>query len=237
MGVSVGWDIAQKAEKIHEILEADVIALDTLPVTSAGPVASRSSWFRMMDNIILTKVLGIDLSAPVSEEEKVKKAKELAVAAENIAKSLVCSPRALLVFRSEAARDAALESQKEVSFRGSTLRIKPLVAEPMGISWENIAFERKERRPRMWAAIKMILLASFLWSVCIYLPFAQYASSSHSNGNKPSIGMTLSFTLIVVIGNQLMYFTCAEAASRVGFLLRDSESGVYMASSQVYEMK
>ena len=91
MGVSVGWDIAQKAEKIHEILEADVIALDTLPVTAAVPVASRSSWFRIMDNIILTKVLGIDLSAPVSEEEKAMKAKELEVAAENIAKSLVCS--------------------------------------------------------------------------------------------------------------------------------------------------
>lgn len=36
--------------------------------------------------------------------------------------------------------------------------------------------------------------------------------------------------VIVVLGNLVMYTTCAEAAKRIGYLLKDSEDGVYMAT-------
>lgn len=40
--------------------------------------------------------------------------------------------------------------------------------------------------------------------------------------------MTISLTLIVVLGNLFMYTTCAEAAKRIGFINRDAEGGAYM---------
>ena len=195
---------------------------------SAAPQsAARWRWFKPLDNLMVTQVLGIDLkekkeTAPLPPE----------ASGESISKNLVCSPLALLVFKTESGRDAATSSTKEISFRGSTLKIKPLVAEPMGICWQNLAVLRAKRRERIWAAIKMIMLASFAWSVLIYMPFAQYASSfSYSNGDKPSMAMTGSLTLIVVLGNLVMYTTCAEAAARVGFMLRDNQEGTYMVAA------
>ena len=232
IGVSVGWDYAQYSDRILEILESDVMALDKSSEKTEGATAAseapqsaaRWRWFRPLDKLMVTQVLGIDLkekkeTAPLPPE----------ASGESISKNLVCSPLALLVFKTESGRDAAANSKKEISFRGSTLKIKPLVAEPMGICWQNLVVLRAKRRERIWAAIKMIMLASFAWSVLIYMPFAQYASSfSYSNGDKPSIAMTGSLTLIVVLGNLVMYTTCAEAAARVGFMLRDNQEGTYM---------
>lgn len=66
----------------------------------------------------------------------------------------------------------------------------------MGVNWENFSNTKKMRRERLSAAIKMIILAGFAWSVCIYLPYAWYASSfSYSNGDKPSGLMTVSLTV------------------------------------------
>ena len=169
--------------------------------------------------------MGIDLT----DHSKIPAAGPEALSAESISKSLVASPAALVVFKTESGRDAAVNSKKKISFRGSTLQVQALVAEPMGICWQNLAIPRKKKRERIWAAIKMILLASFAWSVFIYMPFAQYTSSfSYSNGDRPSVAVTMSLTIIVVLGNLVMYTTCAEAAGRVGFMLRDSQEGTYM---------
>eukprot|EP00438_Fugacium_kawagutii_P028262 Skav219403 [mRNA] locus=scaffold1139:59852:71300:+ [translate_table: standard] len=132
----------------------------------------------------------------------------------------------------ESGRDAAVNSKKEITFRESKLHLKALVAEPMGICWENMAIPQSKKRERIWASIKTIFLASFAWSVLIYMPFAQYQSSfSYSQGDKPSLAMTLSLTVVVVIGNLVMYTTCADAAGKVGFMLRDSQEGTYMVAS------
>ncbi|CAK9080637.1 Metacaspase-1 (PfMCA1) [Cleaved into: Large subunit p20, partial [Durusdinium trenchii] len=231
VGVSVGWDFAQHSDRILEILAEDVMALepaskaDGADEGAAGPQSSaRWKWFQGMDKLMLTQVLGIDLT----EHSKIPAAPE-ALSAESISKSLVASPAALVVFKTESGRDAAVNSKKKISFRGSTLQAQALESEPMGICWQNLAIPRKKKRERIWAAIKMILLASFAWSVLIYMPFAQYTSSfSYSNGDKPSVAVTMSLTIIVVLGNLVMYTTCAEAAGRVGFMLRDSQEGTYM---------
>lgn len=232
VGVSVGWDFAQHSDRILEILQEDVMALepaskaDGADEGAAGPQSSaRWKWFRGMDKLMLTQVLGIDLT----DHSKIPAAGPEALSAESISKSLVASPAALVVFKTESGRDAAVNSKKKISFRGSTLQVQALVAEPMGICWQNLAIPRKKKRERIWAAIKMILLASFAWSVFIYMPFAQYTSSfSYSNGDRPSVAVTMSLTIIVVLGNLVMYTTCAEAAGRVGFMLRDSQEGTYM---------
>lgn len=230
VGVSVGWDFAQHSDRILEILQEDVMALEPASKADgadegAAPQSSaRWKWFRGMDKLMLTQVLGIDLT----DHSKIPAGPE-ALSAESISKSLVASPAALVVFKTESGRDAAVNSKKKISFRGSTLQVQALVAEPMGICWQNLAIPRKKKRERIWAAIKMILLASFAWSVFIYMPFAQYTSSfSYSNGDRPSVAVTMSLTIIVVLGNLVMYTTCAEAAGRVGFMLRDSQEGTYM---------
>ncbi|CAE7407419.1 MCA1, partial [Symbiodinium sp. CCMP2456] len=163
-----------------------------------------------------------------SETEKAE-AKVSSEPPEALCTKLQSSPTAVVVFRTETARDAALEKCKSIPFREATLTLKPLVTEPLGILWENMSIPNKLRRERLFASIKMIALAGAAWAVCIYLPYAFYAASfSYSNGDKPSALMNMSLTLIVVLGNLIMYTTCAEAAKRIGHMLRDTEAGVYM---------
>eukprot|EP00439_Symbiodinium_sp_Y106_P056324 s308_g7.t2 len=163
-----------------------------------------------------------------SETEKAE-AKVSSEPPEALCTKLQSSPTAVVVFRTETARDAALEKCKSIPFREATLTLKPLVTEPLGIQWENMSIPQKLRRERLFASIKMIALAGAAWAVCIYLPYAFYAASfSYSNGDKPSALMNMSLTLIVVLGNLIMYTTCAEAAKRIGHMLRDTEAGVYM---------
>ncbi|CAE7944032.1 casB [Symbiodinium sp. KB8] len=163
-----------------------------------------------------------------SETEKAD-AKVSSEPPEALCTKLQSSPTAVVVFRTETARDAALEKCKSIPFREATLTLKPLVTEPLGILWENMSIPNKLRRERLFASIKMIVLAGAAWAVCIYLPYAFYAASfSYSNGDKPSALMNMSLALIVVLGNLIMYTTCAEAAKRIGHMLRDTEAGVYM---------
>ena len=165
-----------------------------------------------------------------SETEKAE-AKVSSEPPEALCTKLQSSPTAVVVFRTETARDAALEKCKSIPFREATLTLKPLVTEPLGIQWENMSIPQKLRRERLFASIKMIALAGAAWAVCIYLPYAFYAASfSYSNGDKPSALMNMSLTLIVVLGNLIMYTTCAEAAKRIGHMLRDTEAGVYMVA-------
>lgn len=245
MGVSIGWDYAQYATKVSEILESDVMALEGGKDGSGSGVSAppdertcsaRGKWFQRMDKLILTQVLGIDLDekiqTPAASAASAASAAAAPADAESISKSVVASSVALVVFKTESGRDAAVNSKKEITFRESKLHVKALVAEPMGICWENMAIPHSKKRERIWAAIKMIFMASFAWSVLIYMPFAQYQSSfSYSQGDKPSLAMTLSLTVVVVIGNLVMYTTCAEAAGKVGFMLRDSQEGIYMVGS------
>ena len=165
-----------------------------------------------------------------SETEKAD-AKVSSEPPEALCTKLQSSPTAVVVFRTETARDAALEKCKSIPFREATLTLKPLVTEPLGILWENMSIPNKLRRERLFASIKMIVLAGAAWAVCIYLPYAFYAASfSYSNGDKPSALMNMSLALIVVLGNLIMYTTCAEAAKRIGHMLRDTEAGVYMVA-------
>ncbi|CAJ1446037.1 unnamed protein product [Effrenium voratum] len=229
VGVSVGWDFDKYADRIQEVLEADVLeaaeeeaaaaaaAAGTAPASGASGAAAAASSAASGPTAAA--------AAPASEGPRPM----MVGSPEEIAKDLVSSPIALVVFRTESGRDAAVAEKKPIAFHGSTLQIKQVVSEPMGVNWENFSNTKKMRRERLSAAIKMIILAGFAWSVCIYLPYAWYASSfSYSNGDKPSGLMTVSLTVIVVLGNLVMYTTCAEAAKRIGYLLKDSEDGVYM---------
>jgi len=268
VGVSVGWDVADHMEKIQKVLEEDVLALvsadqsdkkgdDTEEIQAFSRL--RPKWLRVFDNLMLTKMLGIDMLPPLPEEksaetqaagaaeqpakaegsetkptddptkeQKVEDVRKPVSATEALATVLVSTHLALAVFKTEAGRDAAL-SCDSMTFLDKTVKFKRAITEPMGVQWANLTITKKMRRERLYASIKMIATASLAWAICIYLPYACYASSfSYSNGDKPTALMTISLTVIVVLGNLLMYTTCAEAANRIGYMLKDTEDGVYM---------
>ena len=172
----------------------------------------------------------VDKEGKQEEKQTGTKDEQASEPPEVLCTNLQSSPLALVIFKTEDGRDAALEKCKEsFTFREAMLKLRPIVTEPMGVQWENMAINKATRRERLFASIKIIVIASAAWAVCIYLPYALYASSfSYSNGDKPSAMMSVALTVIVVLGNLLMYTTCAEAAKRIGHVLRDTEEGVYM---------
>jgi len=67
------------------------------------------------------------------------------------------------------------------------------------------------------------------WTVVFYLPYAwSIFSFNYANGAQPPFIYSLVFTMVVVIGNAIMYEVCARVSDFVGFRFRDNREACYM---------
>merc|ERR1719383_889960 len=89
------------------------------------------------------------------------------------------------------------------------------------------------RRFRLVASAGMMGMAIVLWAVCFYLPYGWYEQAVFSAYKQDPKGWDLVireslFSLLVTVGNQLVYFGCDTASKWVGFRTTDSELRMYM---------
>lgn len=148
---------------------------------------------------------------------------------ETMVKGFTTSGQAFIVFQTEVDRDAAIEACKEqdLTYRGSELKIHQKHCEPESILWDN--YERVETRDRVIRAAKgfgIISGALFVWTFGFYLPYAYYAMSfNYAHGQEPGAIESLTFSMVVVAGNAIMYLVCSEVAERQRFgVLGDRET-------------
>jgi len=146
--------------------------------------------------------------------------------------SLRSSSSAYLVFDTEEGRDKAVATvrrHKGVQFEGGTLTLDPVRFEPASVLFENVSFSRRDKVYRLIPGIGVICVALALWTGVFYMPYANYMLQvTSSQGDQPSILHATSFSLVVVIGNQIMYYVCREVAVRVGFRTRGQVETCYM---------
>jgi len=142
---------------------------------------------------------------------------------------------AFVVFETEPSRDAAIEAfnKKEggVMFHGNKLEVEKADCEPDTVYWPNLAIiDLNEKVKRTAIGLAVIALALVMWAVCFYLPYAYFVvfATNFDGGNEPSFISGLTFSMVVVLGNAIMYLVCSEVSDRIGFHHVDDREVVYM---------
>eukprot|EP00927_Polykrikos_kofoidii_P033090 TRINITY_DN2801_c0_g1_i1.p1 TRINITY_DN2801_c0_g1~~TRINITY_DN2801_c0_g1_i1.p1 ORF type:complete len:986 (+),score=102.74 TRINITY_DN2801_c0_g1_i1:73-3030(+) len=148
--------------------------------------------------------------------------------------SIKSSGSAVAVFRSEADRDAAMESLTNSAaqrYKGTyVIRPRKNFVEPDSMLWESFTAVQKTLWLRIVFGVLLICVAILVWGGLFYGPLAYYEISSYvASGEGPPYLSELLFTILVVIGNQIMYFLSDTISSWVGFNTYDAQQAAYVA--------
>mmetsp|Transcript_134764 Transcript_134764/g.430632 ORF Transcript_134764/g.430632 Transcript_134764/m.430632 type:complete len:1080 (+) Transcript_134764:67-3306(+) len=230
---------AARTHKLERRGSAAAIPRDSETDADSAQAEERSCWaFRKVEDFVFSDEQG-DLLKNVAEKGPAgegRRGDDLEEADKEIRDklaSLVCVGQCFIVFETEADRNAAVERSEYdagISFRGSRLTFEVADCEPASILWQNCV-----EQTLMWKLKKAVggfisyVLAMLFWVFAFYAPYAYIIlSSNYQYGQEPSLVANLSFTMVVVAGNGLMYYTCSEIADRMGFQSVDNREVLYM---------
>jgi hypothetical protein len=220
VGVSVAWDFGEKEEVIQNAINKDIDELDgEAPKLPSGEevYSGYRSWMYKQEK-------GIFAEDGETEEEEADLPSVLA--------EIEASPTAFVVFDTEAARDKAVEALAldPLEVKGETVQVLKIDSEPDTVNWQN--FDRSTTGTkvlRLTAGFGCILLACAFWAIVFYAPYAWYVMNfNYENGRQPGFAVGMSFSMIVVVGNAIMYEVCARISDAVGFRFRDDREACYM---------
>jgi hypothetical protein len=144
------------------------------------------------------------------------------------------SSSAFVVFRSEQERNMAvarLEASDGFVFEGSKVVLKSITVEPDTVAWWHFGAHVTtwSRTVQYVKGLGCILLGLLCWCVFFYGPYCYSALSfNYDNGQEPSALYGFAFSMVVVIGNAIMYEICARVSNSMGFLNNDSKEACYM---------
>lgn len=149
-------------------------------------------------------------------------------------KEIHASDDAFVVFDSEQKRNDALTKFEEnpsiFKLGDAELTLEAKVCEPDTILWVNYGESTLgQRLGRLCLGFGAILLALFFWTTVFYAPYAyQVFCFNYDNGAQPPFTLALSFCMVVVLGNAIMYEVCARVSDFIGFKTRDDRESCYL---------
>jgi len=236
VGVSVAWDFEQQRAAVFKALEQDVVLEEeeeaireqsNSALAQPNPLQERPhrkcclwSIFKTLDY-----ALCYDGSSSYTDMRKQE------VDAASLCSSIWTSDTAFVVFQTEDDRnDAVAKARKTgpISFQDAKLTLEHCHTEPGSVIWENMGCKKYFKR-NLALGTAVVLLATIVWAACFYLPYAYYVSSfSYASDGNPSTLSSLVFSLLVVLGNQVIYFVARQVASSVGCTLATHLEAVYL---------
>lgn len=232
VGVSVCWDYSHRMEDVEDALEQDAMELqrerEGPPLEAPAPTHEpQGALVRNLRKVDRFFYFGLD---PPSTEEK---AEVLEPSARQLLETISSTDTLFAVFGSEAARDAAIEASGKaggVHFRDGMLQINAMACEPDTVRWEaGPSVGTMKFMLRILCAIAAIIVALIVWALGFYVPYAMYSASFNKNGEEPGFLVGFAFSMLVVVGNQIMYFLCEDFAGRVDFRFSDHKESLYIA--------
>lgn len=226
VSVSVAWDHLEQQETIVKYLENDMVERDphlrSTPVMDISPPEMNPIRKQFFNFEVST------LCGPAEEEEGPKDSEM-----RQLCEELHTSPCAFVVFDSETGRDNALERIQQTNgleFRETKLQFYEQLSEPDTVEWHNYGHSTPaEKMRRLFIGFGCIFVALVFWSVVFYSPYAwSVMTFNYDNGQQPGAIYSISFSMVVVVGNQIMYETCARVSDFVGFRFSDTKAVCYM---------
>jgi len=252
VGVSVCWDFQEHEDELLELIESKLVEKEEMG--KAAPQASdapepESFFARMERSMLAADAERVVVKGEMTEEEKevakreaqahaahpdeeiIEECKEVDVV--GILKSIKTCPDAYAIFETEASRDAAVESAVQsggIDFHGNTLKLNASRVEPQTVNWRNCAnTDITVKAKRVVLGFFIMLAGLALWVIAFYLPYAWFTLTfNYSYGQEPGFVAGMTFSMVVVAGNALMYLVCSEVADRARFIYVDDREVCYM---------
>jgi len=101
--------------------------------------------------------------------------------------------------------------------------------EPENMIWEKVGHDNSSKIGRVFAGIIGIFCLSVVWGLCFYLPYGWYEAYTYAQvGKPPSTLNEVSFTALVVAGNQMVYVLSEWISGWVGFSNSDAQQVLYV---------
>jgi hypothetical protein len=230
VGVSICWDFHESEDLVQKSLARELRHHDGIYTPSATPPQdafqddSEDSSFRK-------RLVDFELSIFHEEDERSDQDAEQEIVA--ALKAMTSSTTAVAVFKTEGERDEAVERAADgggISFQGGMLQLEAAHCEPDTVYWQNFGDTSfLLQLVRLMQGFGCILLALLTWTVVFYVPYAwSVYSFNYANGQQPGPAYSITFTMVVVIGNAIMYEVCARVSDFVGYKFRDSRETTYM---------
>mmetsp|Transcript_45030 Transcript_45030/g.96089 ORF Transcript_45030/g.96089 Transcript_45030/m.96089 type:complete len:1022 (-) Transcript_45030:216-3281(-) len=227
------------------------------PITEEAPMTGASYWkqvFHMMEHTFMSPKMQKLIKKgrhrdPNSKKKRKSSVPELdspkktprseadpsdavVVDVDEVLRTLTTCDTAFVVFETEVARDDAVEAAKKTGgfeFKGSRVELFQANCEPDTMRWNFCGNSRSLKIKRICGGIACILFALTVWVVAFYLPYAYFVMSfDYAYGQEPGLVAGMTFSMLVVLGNALMYVACSEVADRVGFRYLDDREVCYM---------
>jgi len=150
-----------------------------------------------------------------------------------ILQNLETSEHAFVVFRTEKERGDIVDKVKQnggFDFQQRRLHLEVIPQEPGTVQWHNFDNATTPTKVlRLCKGFGAIFLGIVLWTVLFYAPYAcSVFSFNYANGQEPGVMYSMVFTMIVVVGNVIMYGFCAQVSVFVGFHFSDDREACYM---------
>jgi len=238
VGLSIAWNYSGKEDDVQAMMRKDMNTRDE-PYQKRADInswqeADRSDYSDeapYAGNAFRKQLY--KLEKYLSDGDPEDETKFTAEAHLELLSGIKSSHDAFLVFESEEDRDAAIgeDDKKEIGeFKGSTIKIEKKVCEPDTIQWQHFGNSTAlQRLGRVFWGLGCILLALFFWCTVFYAPYAyQVFCFNYDNGAQPPFTLALTFCMVVVLGNAIMYEVCARVADFIGFKTRDDRESCYL---------
>eukprot|EP00927_Polykrikos_kofoidii_P042573 TRINITY_DN36585_c0_g1_i1.p1 TRINITY_DN36585_c0_g1~~TRINITY_DN36585_c0_g1_i1.p1 ORF type:complete len:1063 (+),score=143.49 TRINITY_DN36585_c0_g1_i1:56-3244(+) len=144
------------------------------------------------------------------------------------------SGSAVAIFHSESDRDAAMyKLQEKIASRYKDAHVihpqKKLI-EPESMIWSTFTFKKKNITLRIFVGVIFIILSIVVWGAVFYGPLAYYQASVFSvQGTSPPFLSQFLLSMLVTVGNQIIYLLCGLVAEGTGFHNMDDQQALYVA--------
>jgi len=228
VGVSVCWNFAEQQTPIMDALDAAERKLDPDDAKArAGMGLEEPPNMKQPRKWLWQQERGIfepsNVDSPEAPESDIT----------GVLKALETSEHAFVVFRTEEEREDIVNKITKSGgflYEGQKLQMQILQQEPGTVNWKNFDNSPTSTKlARLTKGFGCILLGLLFWTTVFYAPYAYSVFSfNYQNGQEPGFVYGFAFSMVVVIGNAIMYEICAEVSDFVGFQFTDDREACYM---------
>jgi len=218
IGLSICWDYREQIDEVDLAVAEFIDEVEETPRHEGGEVTNMN---------LLSKGL-FALENKLFIEEEPEKMDVLGA----VLSKIQSSDRAILIMESEESRDAVLAAHEAMGLKideEQTVWVQRMLCEPQNLYWHHFGRSKSEKLLRLFLGLGRIGLALLVWGLFFYAPYAwSIFTWNYDNGQQPPFIYGFAFSMIVCIGNAIMYDTCDRVSNSIGFLFKDDKETCYM---------
>jgi hypothetical protein len=232
VGISIAWDYNEDQEIVQEGVESELRMQEGILSPTTAEAGGAAGGLRGDENFgpVRKALFNKEVQLFAEDDERTE---DLDAQLEARLKAMTTSPEAFAVFETEEMKDRAVEYSEQnngIPLGGSRITLSQITCEPDTVYWQNFGHTSSFLQVlRVVRGFGYIFLALLVWTLVFYAPYAwSVFSFNYDNGQQPGAIYGIVFSMVVVIGNAMMYEVCARVSDAVQYRFKDSRETTYM---------